>query len=96
MQLLFIAVMIVLGGLQENVYALLKKIKNTRTLYIQEGHVPTNEELARRVGISKERLERVLASARSPVSIQDRAWSDQDITVQVLLPEQTSPLPDVQ
>ncbi|CAA6667533.1 unnamed protein product [Spirodela intermedia] len=68
--------------LPENVYALLKKIKNTRVLYIQEGHVPTNEELARRVGISKERLERVLTSARSPVSIQDRAWTDQDITVQ--------------
>ncbi|XP_078442306.1 RNApolymerase sigma-subunit F [Wolffia australiana] len=68
--------------LPENVYALLKKIKHTRRLYLQEGYVPTNEELARRVGITKERLERVVASARSPVSIQDHAWADQDITVQ--------------
>ena len=69
--------------LQENVYALLKKIKHTRRLYMQEGHVPTNEELAKRVGITKERLEKVLASARSPISIQEHAWADQDVTVQV-------------
>lgn len=69
---------------QENVYALLTQIRNVRRLFIQEGHQPTNEELARRVGIRVEKLEMVLASARSPVSMQQSVWQDEGVTFQVL------------
>uniref|UniRef100_A0A1D1ZHW8 RNA polymerase sigma factor rpoD n=1 Tax=Anthurium amnicola TaxID=1678845 RepID=A0A1D1ZHW8_9ARAE len=80
--------------LPENVFALLKKIKNVRKLYIQEGHIPSNEELARRVGITKERLERLLASSRTPVSIQDRVWMDQDVTIQEITADPEVEVPE--
>lgn len=69
--------------LQENVFGLLKRIKNARRLYIQEGHAPTNEEIAKRVGISVEKLKALLLTTRNPISIQECAWTDQDVTFQV-------------
>ncbi|ERM94834.1 hypothetical protein AMTR_s00009p00072720 [Amborella trichopoda] len=68
--------------LPENVYGLLTKIKNARRLYFQEGHRPTNEELAQRVGITVDKLETVRVFSKLPVSIQQPVWSDQDVTIQ--------------
>ncbi|XP_010907040.2 RNA polymerase sigma factor sigF, chloroplastic [Elaeis guineensis] len=68
--------------LPENVFGLLKRIKNARRLFIQEGHAPTNEEIAKRVGISVEKLEALLLTTRNPISIQECVWTDQDVKFQ--------------
>lgn len=71
--------------LQENVYALLSKVSDAKKLCIQQGiHQPTKEDIAARAGISMERLQALLHSARSPLSIQRPVWTDQDTTLQVL------------
>lgn len=52
--------------------------------YIQEGnHNPTKEELAKRTGITVDKLERLLFMARMPVSMQRTVWADQATTFQV-------------
>ncbi|KAG6495462.1 hypothetical protein ZIOFF_043287 [Zingiber officinale] len=71
-------------SLQENAFAVLKNIKNARRLCIQEGHLPTNEEVAKRVGITVDKLESLLLNTRIPVSIEGRPWSDHDATFQVI------------
>lgn len=81
--------------LPENVFGLLKKIKDARRLCIQEGHIPDNRELAKRVGIRIERLESLLKSARSPCSIQERAWIDQDVTYQEITADPEVETPDL-
>jgi len=56
-----------------------------KKLYIQEGNLhPTKEELARRVGITVEKVDKLLYSARTPISMQKTVWADQDTTFQVL------------
>lgn len=70
--------------LQENVYTLLGKVMEAKKLYIQEGNLrPTKEELARRVGITVDKLEKLLFVARIPLSMQQTVWADQDTTFQV-------------
>lgn len=81
--------------LPENVFGLLKRIKNARRLCIQEGHVPTNEEIAKRVGISVEKLETLLLTTRNPVSIQKCAWTDQDVTFQEITADPEVETPDL-
>ncbi|XXG40584.1 hypothetical protein AAC387_Pa01g1265 [Persea americana] len=81
--------------LPENVYALLTQIRNMRRLFIQEGHQPTNEELARRVGIRVEKLEMVLASARSPVSMQQSVWQDEGVTFQEITADPEAEIPEI-
>lgn len=52
--------------------------------YIQEGnHQPTAEEIARRVGIAIDKLEKLLCFTRTPLSMQQTVWSDQNTTFQV-------------
>lgn len=67
--------------MQDNIYAFLKEIKYARRLCIQEGRLPTNEEIAKRVGITVKKLEKLLLYFRDPVSIQEHAW--QNVTFQV-------------
>jgi len=56
-----------------------------KKLYIQEGNLhPTKEELARRVGITVEKIDKLLYAARIPISMQQTVWADQDTTFQVL------------
>lgn len=69
--------------MQENVYSALRQIKNAKELFIKEGHQPTNEELAKRIGFTVGKLERLLVSTRLPLSMQRQVWSDQDTTFQV-------------
>ncbi|WOL10694.1 RNA polymerase sigma factor sigF, chloroplastic [Canna indica] len=71
--------------LPENVFAVLKSIKTARRLCIQEGLVPTHEEVAKRAGITVPKLESLLLNSRNPVSIQQRPWFDQDVTLQFVL-----------
>lgn len=70
--------------LQENVYGLLSKVKEAKTLCIQRGnHHPVKEEIAATAGITVEKLDKLLFTARMPLSMQQPIWMDQDTTFQV-------------
>ena len=54
-------------------------------MYKEEGNLnPTKEELARRVGISPDKVDRLLFVARIPISMQNTVGSDTETTFQVL------------
>lgn len=73
------------NSLQESVFALLRKVGKARLECIMEGEQPTNENVARRAGITIEKLARLRAKTRKPRSMQDRVWSDDGVTYQVPL-----------
>ncbi|RRT54722.1 hypothetical protein B296_00039063 [Ensete ventricosum] len=79
--------------LQDNIYAFLKEIKYARRLCIQEGRLPTNEEIAKRVGITVKKLEKLLLYFRDPVSIQEHAW--QNVTFQEITADLGVEIPDL-
>ncbi|KAK7392473.1 hypothetical protein VNO78_20912 [Psophocarpus tetragonolobus] len=82
--------------LPEKVYNLLGKVMEAKKLYIQEGNLhPTKEELARRVGITVEKLDKLLFSARIPISMQQTVWADQDTTFQEITADPTVEATDV-
>jgi len=68
--------------LPESVFALLRKVGKARVECIMEGEQPTNENVARRAGITIEKLARLRAKTRKPRSMQDRVWSDDGVTYQ--------------
>lgn len=62
------------------------KILEAKKLYIQEGNLrPTKEDLARRVGISEDKISSLLYVARIPMSMQQTVWTDQNTTFQVAI-----------
>lgn len=72
--------------LQARVFDLLRKIKREKMICIQEGCAPTNEEISRRLGITTQKLSKVLWYGREPISLNDRiTWYGEDVTYQVLL-----------
>ncbi|CAL9053226.1 RNA polymerase sigma factor sigF, chloroplastic-like [Musa acuminata AAA Group] len=79
--------------LPDNIYAFLKEIKYARRLCIQEGRLPTNEEIAKRVGITVKKLEKLLLYFRDPVSIQEHAW--QNVTFQEITADPGVEIPDL-
>ncbi|KAK8497079.1 hypothetical protein V6N13_026486 [Hibiscus sabdariffa] len=82
--------------LPENVYGLLNKVLDAKRSYIQErNHHPSKEELARCVGITVEKLDRLLLSTRMPLSMQQPVWADQDTTFQEVTPDTVIEIPDV-
>ncbi|CAL9206714.1 unnamed protein product [Musa hybrid cultivar] len=81
--------------LPENAFARLKSIREARRLCIQEGLLPTNEEIAKRVGITVQKLENLLLNSRYPISIQRRPWLDQDITFQETVADPKIEIPDL-
>lgn len=71
---------------QENVYGLLSKVYEAKKTCIQQGnHNPSREDIAACAGISVERMEKLLSSARVPLSMQQPVWMDQTTTFQVSL-----------
>lgn len=69
--------------LPENVYGIMSKLTEARSSFFEEGnHGPSSEELARRVGIKVERLEKLLSAARLPLSIEEPVWPGQNTTFQ--------------
>ncbi|PIA31097.1 hypothetical protein AQUCO_05300136v1 [Aquilegia coerulea] len=80
--------------LPESVYNILRKVKNAKTECIQEGCDPTNEELARRIGITVEKLASILASTQMPLSMQQPVWADQDTTFQEITADTAVESPD--
>lgn len=71
---------------QENVYGLLTKVYEAKKICVQQGnHNPSREDIATCAGISVERMEKLLYTARVPLSMQQSVWMDQDTTFQVIL-----------
>ncbi|KAL6638627.1 hypothetical protein ACP70R_023738 [Stipagrostis hirtigluma subsp. patula] len=68
--------------LPESVFALSRKVGKARMECIMEGEQPTNENVARRAGITIEKLAKLRAKTRKPQSMQDRVWSDDGVTFQ--------------
>jgi DNA-directed RNA polymerase sigma subunit (sigma70/sigma32) len=66
------------------VYARLKKVGKARLECILEGEQPTNQNVARRAGITIEKLAKLKAKTRKPRSMQDQVWSNEGVTFQVL------------
>ncbi|KAF5471852.1 hypothetical protein F2P56_008618 [Juglans regia] len=82
--------------LPENVHALLGKMMESKRLLIQEGnHHPTKEELARHVGITVNKLEKLLYTTRLPLSMQRPVWTDQDTTFQEITADTEVEIPEV-
>ncbi|KAA8516564.1 hypothetical protein F0562_016930 [Nyssa sinensis] len=82
--------------LPDNVYSLLHKVTEAKRVCIQEGHhQPTKEEIAGRVGITVEKLERLFFSARMPLSLEQPVWMDQDTTFQEITADTAIEMPDV-
>ncbi|XP_019057169.1 PREDICTED: RNA polymerase sigma factor sigF, chloroplastic [Tarenaya hassleriana] len=82
--------------LPENVYALLGKVTEAKRTLVNEGnHRPGKEELARRVGVSKEKLEKLMYNTRTPLSIQQPVWADQDTTLQEITADTAVETPDM-
>lgn len=60
------------------------KVTEAKKSYIKEGNLhPTKEEIARQVGITVDKLEMLLFTARTPLSMERAVWADQDTTFQV-------------
>ncbi|KAK7345540.1 hypothetical protein VNO77_16145 [Canavalia gladiata] len=76
--------------LPDRVYILLGKVMEAKKLYIQEGNLrPTKEELAKRVGITVEKIDKLLFAGRIPISMQQTVWADQDTTFQEITADTT-------
>lgn len=82
--------------LPDNVYALLGKITEAKRSFFQEAQRrPTNEELAARVGVTVKRLDSLLLSARTPLSMQQPVWTDQATTFQEITADTQVETPEV-
>ncbi|XP_030927364.1 RNA polymerase sigma factor sigF, chloroplastic [Quercus lobata] len=82
--------------LPENVHTLLGKIMESKRILIQEGnHHPTKEDLARHVGITLDKLEKLLYNTRMPLSMQQPVWADQKTTFQEVTADTGIEIPDV-
>ncbi|XP_059428161.1 RNA polymerase sigma factor sigF, chloroplastic isoform X2 [Corylus avellana] len=82
--------------LPENVHTLLGKVMESKRQLIQGGnHCPTKEELARHVGITVDKLQKLLYSTRMPLSMQQPVWADQDTTFQEITADTGTETPDV-
>ncbi|VVB02425.1 unnamed protein product [Arabis nemorensis] len=74
--------------LPENVYMLLGKVSEARKTCLQEGNYrPSKEQIAGHVGVSTEKLDKLLYNTRTPLSMQQPIWADQDTTFQEVTPD---------
>ncbi|XP_027188744.1 RNA polymerase sigma factor sigF, chloroplastic-like isoform X2 [Cicer arietinum] len=82
--------------LPENFYTLLGKVTEAKKSYIKEGNLhPTKEEIARQVGITVDKLEMLLFTARTPLSMERAVWADQDTTFQEITADSAIEIPNV-
>ncbi|XP_050228962.1 RNA polymerase sigma factor sigF, chloroplastic [Mercurialis annua] len=82
--------------LPENVYHILAKVLEAKRSYIQEGNrKPTKDELAKRTGITVEKLERLLCLTRMPYSMQQPVWADQGTTYQEVTADTEVEIPEL-
>ncbi|EPS66259.1 hypothetical protein M569_08519 [Genlisea aurea] len=82
--------------MQENVYGLLSKVYEARNQCIQQGKSnPSKEELASCAGMSVEKLDALLRTTRTPLSLQQPVWSDQATTFLEITADMEVEAPDV-
>ncbi|KAK4793671.1 hypothetical protein SAY86_024106 [Trapa natans] len=82
--------------LPENVYGLLNKVMEAKRSYVQEGNYrPSKEQIAKRVCMSVEKLEKLMSATRTPLSMQQPVWTDQDTTFQEITADTGIEIPDV-
>uniref|UniRef100_A0A0D9X5Q8 RNA polymerase sigma factor n=1 Tax=Leersia perrieri TaxID=77586 RepID=A0A0D9X5Q8_9ORYZ len=81
--------------LPESVYARLRKVGKARMECIMEGEKPTNANVARRAGLTIEKLAKLRAKTRKPRSMQDRVWSDEGVTFQEITEDPNVEPPDL-
>ncbi|XP_045798734.1 RNA polymerase sigma factor sigF, chloroplastic-like isoform X2 [Trifolium pratense] len=83
-------------SLPVNLYTLLGKVSEAKKLYIKEGNLqPTTEEIAKQVGITVDKLEMLLFCTRTPVSMEQPVWADQDTTFQEITADSAIEIPNV-
>ncbi|PKA48027.1 RNA polymerase sigma factor sigF, chloroplastic [Apostasia shenzhenica] len=80
--------------LPENVFALMRRIKDAKRVCLQEGLTPTNEELAKKCGISLVKLANLFMITKNPVSIDRHAWIDGDATFQEITADPGIEIPE--
>nr|AKC88781.1 sigma factor [Pelargonium cotyledonis] len=67
----------------EHVHAVLRKVSKAKRLLVEEGNLhPTNEQIAKRVNITTEKLVVLLNRARQPISLQRTVFADQNTTLE--------------
>ncbi|KAJ8754178.1 hypothetical protein K2173_002077 [Erythroxylum novogranatense] len=82
--------------LPESVYSLLGKIMEAKRSCAREGdHNPSKEEVARRAGITVNKLEKLLYMTRAPISMQQPVWTDQDTTFQEITADSEIEIPEL-
>lgn len=82
--------------LPDNVYNLLYKVMEAKRSCIGEGnHQPTKEEIAVCIGMTIDKLELLLHSARMPLSMQQPVWADQNTTFQEITADTSIEIPDL-
>lgn len=82
--------------LPENIYGLLSKFNAAKRTCIQQGRYrPTKEEIASCAGMTVEKMEKLLFTARMPISMQQQVWMDQDTTFQEVTADTAIEPPDL-
>ncbi|XP_065856439.1 RNA polymerase sigma factor sigF, chloroplastic [Euphorbia lathyris] len=82
--------------LPENMYHVLGKVMEAKRSCIQEGNQkPSSEEIAKRAGITVDKLQKLMYMARIPLSMQQPVWSDQDTTFQEITADSGIDVPEV-
>ncbi|PIN23381.1 hypothetical protein CDL12_03889 [Handroanthus impetiginosus] len=82
--------------LPENMYGHLTKVHEAKKLCFQKGnHHPTKEDIAACAGMTVEKLETLLYTARLPLSMQQTVWTDQDTTYQEITADTAIEIPDI-
>nr|AKC88775.1 sigma factor [Monsonia emarginata] len=70
-----------INRLPSHIHALVGKIWKAKRLYGEEGNYnPSNEELAKRVNIPVDKLQKVLLYTRKPISMERNVWGDDGVT----------------
>ncbi|MBA0800727.1 hypothetical protein Gohar_011145 [Gossypium harknessii] len=68
-------------------------VQHSRTIRLP--HCPSKEELATRAGITVQKLDKLLFTTRTPLSMQQPVWTDQDTTFQEVTLDTGIEIPDV-
>ncbi|KAG5556545.1 hypothetical protein RHGRI_006969 [Rhododendron griersonianum] len=83
-------------AIPESAYNLLYKVMDAKRLCIEDGnHQPKTEDIAARVQMTDEKLQRFLCSVRKPVSLDQPIWMDQDTTYQEITADPSIENPEV-
>nr|AKC88790.1 sigma factor [Pelargonium nanum] len=81
--------------LPEHIHALLRKVSKAKRLLVEEGNYhPTNEQIAKRVNITTEKLVGLLNHARKPISLQQKVFAGQNITLEHITADPNIPDPE--